>query len=65
MLVTPFKNSAVIIIAGGAACAFTGYLIEEYAHYAMIAALAAGLAYGGFWVGLHMEPKKFKDVING
>ncbi len=51
MLITPMKHAGIILIAGGAACGFTGYIIEEYAHYALITGLAAGLTYGGFMVG--------------
>jgi len=45
------KHAGTILIAGGAGCAMTGYLIEEYAHYVLIATLTSGLAYGSFILG--------------
>ena len=45
------KHAGVIFIVGGFSCGFTGHIIEEYAHYALITALAIGLTYGGFRVG--------------
>lgn len=57
LLVSPFKHHGSILIMGGAGCAFTGYVIEQYAHYAMIAGVVSSLCYAAFRVGLKMKPK--------
>ena len=48
------KGAGIVFIIGGASCAFTGYIIEEYAYIAFMAALGAALTYGGFYVGKKM-----------
>lgn len=45
------KYAGIIFIIGGVACSFAGHLIEDYAHYVIIAFIASGLAYGSYTLG--------------
>ena len=36
----PTKHTGLMLIAGGAGCAMTGYVIEEYAHLAIVSTIA-------------------------
>jgi len=45
------RHAGIIFVVGGVACSFAGNLIEDYAHYVIIAFIATGLSYGSFKVG--------------
>ncbi len=57
------RHAGTIFIAGGVACAFTGHLIEDYAHYTVLALIGAGFMYASYFAGKKLGFEKGKDYM--